>query len=259
MSTPSLRRASYVGIEITDIWEVATTIQTVAQYKNWIANEVRLILPHGAFACGYGRVHSAGVTMDHLLTVDYPAAYLETIRNSAGAIDTPLMRHWFQTRKPLIFKAEEPSMTVPETWLDNFRQHGLVNAIVHAEYDVARCVGTYFSFHRLPEPLGQPQRAILAGITPVLHETLLRVIAAHESAKADCLADLSAKEKVVACCVGEGNSNQEIAAKLGLSENTVKHYLTAILKKTACANRAELAVQIVAKTKALSRNGTEVL
>lgn len=246
-------------IELTDIWDVATTVQTVAEYKHWIAHEVRLILPHGAFACGHGRVHSAGVTMDHVLTVDYPVAYLDAIRNSAGAIDTPLMRQWFQSRKPIIYKADDATIAVPAVWLENFRSNGLVNALVHAEYDVERCVGTYFSFHRLPEPLGQPQRAILAGITPVLHETLLRVIATHESTRKNCLSGLSAKEQAVACCVVQGNSNPEIATRLGLSENTVKHHLTAILKKTDCANRAELAVRIAAEGKALTRHGTEVL
>ncbi len=246
-------------IEITDLWEVATSIRTVEQYKNWIGNEVRQVLPHGAFACGHGRVHSAGVSMDYVVLVDYPIHYLDTIRNSAGAIDTPLMRYWFQSRKPVIFKADQPAMAVSETWLENFRKHGLINAIAHAEYDIERCIGTYFSFHRLPEPLGHTQRAILAGITPVLHETLLRVIAGHENAQVDCYAGLSSKENLIAQCIAGGASNQEIAAKLMLSENTVKHHVTAILKKTACANRAELAVRIAAKAETPANNGTEVL
>ena len=70
-------------------------------------------------------------------------------------------------------------------WLENFRRHQLVNAAVHACYDQVRCIGTYFSFHRLPAPLGQVQRAILEGITPLLHETLPHVVSRVEAASSE--------------------------------------------------------------------------
>lgn len=246
-------------MEVTDLWEAASRVQTVDQYKHWIKSEVRLVLPHGAFACGHGQVNSAGVSMDYVLTIDYPIDYLNSIRNTSGGIDTPLMRRWFQTRKPVIFEASCPRLEVSENWLENFRKHKLINAIAHAEYDLERHIGTYFSFHCLPEPLGQAQRAILVGITPVLHETLLRVIARFESEKSTAYVGLSAREEGIARCIVLGNSNSEIAGKLKLSENTIKHHITAILRKIGCANRAELAARISANPEARSGNGTKVL
>lgn len=47
-------------IEVTNLWEAASRVQTVDQYKHWIKSEVRLVLPHGAFACGCSQVNSAG-------------------------------------------------------------------------------------------------------------------------------------------------------------------------------------------------------
>lgn len=166
----------------------AAEVGTVADFKRWIREEVRHVLPHGAFACGYGRLGTAGVVMDYVLTVDYPLEHLAAIRNAAGDIETPLMRRCFQTESPVLFDAVRPWPDMPADWLANFRRHQLVNAAAHAGYDEVRGVGTYFSFHRLPPPLGQLQRAILIGMTPLLHETLLRVIGGLEPADGGFLA-----------------------------------------------------------------------
>ncbi len=164
-------------IQVRDICQAAAGVTTVAQFKDWVRHEVRHVLPHGALACGHGRLTSAGVSMDYVLTVDYPVEHLAALRNAAGGIETPIMRRWFETRAPILFEADRPWPGVPAEWLAHFRRHQLVNAAVHACYDRANCIGTYFSFHRLPSPLVQAQRTILSGITPLLHETLLRVIA----------------------------------------------------------------------------------
>lgn len=217
-------------IEITDLWEAASRIRSVDQYKHWIRHEVRQVLPHGAFACGHGRVHSAGVSMDYVLTVDYPVGYLSAIRNAAGGIDTPLMRRWFQTRTPVIYVPGGAEFEVGEQWRENFCQHGLVNALAHAEYDLERCIGTYFSFHQLPAPLGQVQRAILAGITPVLHETLLNVIAEVESTKAP---------RHAAAAVRDGDAGDSTA-------HPGQQHIASMLQKACCAGSTAPAACIAA-------------
>lgn len=51
---------------------------------------------------------------------------------------------------------------------------------------------------------------------------------------------LSAREQHVVKLILNGNSNDEIAAKLYISENTVKFHIRNILKKTGCSNRMEV-------------------
>jgi len=53
-------------------------------------------------------------------------------------------------------------------------------------------------------------------------------------------ARLTQRELKIAELVAEGQNNREIAAKLGLSEKTVKNHLTSIFQKTGCRNRAQL-------------------
>ncbi|WP_274426887.1 response regulator transcription factor [Chelativorans sp. YIM 93263] len=54
-------------------------------------------------------------------------------------------------------------------------------------------------------------------------------------------ARLSTRERQVAELLLKGGTNKEIANKLGLTENTVKHYMTVLLQKHSVKNRLELA------------------
>lgn len=58
----------------------------------------------------------------------------------------------------------------------------------------------------------------------------------------DPLDKLSAREREVLECVAEGLSNADVGAHLGLSEKTVKHYMTSILSKLQLHSRLEVAL-----------------
>ena len=55
-------------------------------------------------------------------------------------------------------------------------------------------------------------------------------------------AALTQRERQVFELLGEGLSNLEIANRVGLSENTVKHYMTPLLQKLGVRNRTEAAL-----------------
>ena len=56
------------------------------------------------------------------------------------------------------------------------------------------------------------------------------------------LASLTEREREVVARIAEGMHNRAIAARLGITENTVRHHLTAIYGKLGVADRLELAV-----------------
>jgi DNA-binding NarL/FixJ family response regulator len=53
---------------------------------------------------------------------------------------------------------------------------------------------------------------------------------------------LTAREREVVTLVGEGLKNRDIAARLFISETTVRHHLTSIFDKLGVSDRFELAI-----------------
>lgn len=61
--------------------------------------------------------------------------------------------------------------------------------------------------------------------------------------------NFSRRETQVIKYVSKGFSNKEIASVLGLSENTVKEYLSNVFRKTGVNNRTALVVKILLRKK----------
>ncbi len=57
----------------------AATIEKIDCFKNWIRTCVRPLLPHGALACVHGRTHGLGVSVEYIVTVDFPVEYLSSL------------------------------------------------------------------------------------------------------------------------------------------------------------------------------------
>ncbi|MEF9413167.1 LuxR C-terminal-related transcriptional regulator [Ralstonia sp. SM1864_UCD524_TZ4] len=237
-------------------------VQTVEDFKAWIRAHVRPIIQDECLACGHGRITSSGVMMDHIILVDFPPEYLLVIKNAAGGIDTPLMRRWLATRRPVYFDATAPWPDVDEAWHSTFIARDLRNGVADAVYDEARYIGTYFSFHRLPVVDVAFLETVLPHLTPVLHRTLMRAITdAVERAGqvSEAMARLSPRERQIATWIAMGKSNPEIAALASISEYTVRNRTSDILEKTGCTNRTNLAV-LVSRWDALQFGiGTSVL
>jgi DNA-binding CsgD family transcriptional regulator len=241
----------------------AEQVRTVDDFKAWTRAQVRPVLPHGALACGHGHLHAGGFTLDYVLPVDFPLEHIAAIRNRAGGIDSPIIRRWVQTREPVVFNEETPWPGISESWLEQFKRHDLLNGVAHGVYDQEQCIASYFSFHRLPNPPDAVEQAILSTIIPLMHETLANVITRlrqTETREAALLATLAPREREVSHWVGLGKTNSEIAQLLGLSENTVKHHITASLKKTGLQNRAQLTLLFAEHDRHASRrSSTKVL
>jgi len=58
----------------------------------------------------------------------------------------------------------------------------------------------------------------------------------------DVTAQLTSREREVITLVGEGIKNKQIAGRLCISETTVRHHLTSILRKLNVSDRLELLI-----------------
>lgn len=222
--------------------KAAATVHTVDDFKRWTKDHLRTVLPHEALISGWGHMHAGGVGLDVMVIVDFPAEHIETIRNRAGAIDTPILRRWLATEKPVMFDAENPWPETPSQWLESFRRYNLRNVLAHACWDKELAGGTYHSVFRMPRAPGARDAETLCRLLPLLHQTLCRVIQSISASDrfSVCLEALNERERDIVHWLGLGKTNGEIGSIRRISESTVKHYVTEIFDKLGVSNRTQL-------------------
>lgn len=80
-------------------------------------------------------------------------------------------------------------------------------------------------------------------LDPAITARVLQLVRTGNSGPGrDPLASLSAQEKRVLALIAEGCTNKEVAGRLGLSEKTVRNYLSTVFEKLHVSRRAEAAV-----------------
>ena len=107
----------------------------------------------------------------------------------------------------------------------------------------------YLIKNHTPDHLKQMIKSVYNG-TGVMEESILETLAlkgngadsTQSSASGFDPSDYSERELDIVKAVAEGLSNKEIAAKLFISEGTVKNYITNILSKENLSHRTALAV-----------------
>lgn len=240
----------------------AEKVHDIEQFKIWTQQYVRPLIPHEALACVHGLIYGVGISLDYVVTIDYPVEHLEAIRNAAGHMDTPLARRWYEEKNPVFFDENNPSSDVSDEWLRNFRHSQLKNAAADGVIDTQQCIATYFSFHRLPQLNEEAISACFRLLTPVLHKTYTRVIRNYKKSSTslvDYFSLLTTREHEIATWISQGKSNQDIGNLLVVSENTVKNHISRILHKTGCSTRAILTVAVIQQEHRRFGIGTKVL
>lgn len=101
----------------------------------------------------------------------------------------------------------------------------------------------YVIKNHTPEHLKQMIKSVYCG-TGVMEEDMLENLARGTEMRAAAFDEekYSSRELDIIRAVAEGLSNREIAAKLFISEGTVKNYITSILAKEGLSHRTALAV-----------------
>lgn len=108
-------------------------------------------------------------------------------------------------------------------------------------------------------------RKIMAGelfVSPALAARLLTLDTSEDHGEAargspakPHASNLTQREDQIFRLLGDGLSNSEIGQRLGLSENTVKHYLTPLFYKLGARNRTEAALLARGKTPGQHQTG----
>jgi two-component system response regulator DevR len=78
-------------------------------------------------------------------------------------------------------------------------------------------------------------------LDPAVTSRVMQLVKSGSSGGRDPLADLSPQERRVLALIAEGRTNKETGGELGLSEKTVKNYLSNIFEKLHVSRRAQAA------------------
>ncbi len=88
-------------------------------------------------------------------------------------------------------------------------------------------------------------RDVAAGrsiLDPAIIARVMQLVKSGGGGSREAFATLSPQEKRVLALIAEGCTNKEVGVRLGLSEKTVKNYLSTVFEKLHVSRRAEAAV-----------------
>ena len=132
--------------------------------------------------------------------------------------DSPNAGEWLTEiieRLPVVILAEEPDA-------------GIFNSVVHAES------GALLRQDTAPGKIIQAIRSVSAGLI-----TLDSSLVPQHEAGTELAEELTPRETEVLTLLAEGLSNREIAARLDISEHTIKFHIRSILGKLGASTRTE--------------------
>ena len=237
-------------ISLIELVESLEQVNTGKAMLSWVREDLGKILRHGAFICGMGRIHRAGVAPVKFFSSNFPADYLPTLKQADGLYRSAAIQRWLASGEVLLLEpAGASGADFDYAWLDHFRASGLQNIAAHGIYDFSRQHASYFSFHQIPERLGERHRGLLKILVPHMHTALLRIL---HKLKDDASATriertLTARELEVLTWVCEGKTSAEIASILGIARSTVRNQIQSTLVKLRVNTRSQAAAKAIRK------------
>jgi transcriptional regulator EpsA len=230
-----------------------TGVNTADEFSHVVEGPLREVLPHEMLVCGIGGVSKQGNFVNKLLYYNYTFEhykYYESLLNSDGKADSPLMRKWRETQEPVYFQSDRDEADYPAEWVETFKKHNMYNTIGHGVMDLTGSYSSYFIFSRLPMEVGPQEAQILKLVTPHLHLALARALSTVPEYPWNLGAakkPLSERQLEILYWMHEGKTNWEIAKILNLTEINVKYHVDQIFVKLEVRKR----VHAVAKAHAL--------
>lgn len=224
----------------------AQAVETVTEFQDWMRTQVRAFFPFGMMAAVLGSIFDDTIFVEQFISVDYPDEFIRDLQMQTKLSDRPVVAKWYLERKPQIINATQVAQLLSPFESAEVQKYCLQNLAVHGLIDLQGHKGSYFSFARIPESLGERHRQKLTLMVPQLHQVIckLRTCSATTSfAWSNC--GLSVREREILHLVAHGNTNREIAALLARSERTINNHVHAILSKLGVANRTEAAARFM--------------
>lgn len=224
-------------------------VNTAEELILWANKDLQMTFRHGAFICGVGKVKRTRFIPIKYFSSNFPTDYLRSIRQSDGLYFSSAITQWLETGEvQLLDSVTTGEMNLDQKWLENFRNSDLQNIAAFGIFDCSHQYGSYFSFHKISEPLGEWHRSFLKFIVPHMHAALLRIIKNLKKTSVSAVRDKSAltqREIEILDWVAVGKTSSEIATILGTSCSTVRNQVHNILVKLRVNTRAQAVAKAI--------------
>ena len=214
-------------------------------FEDWTRNSLRRKVPHASLLCTIGKLYGSGSIPTHRIGVDYPLNMVEALKNSAGALDDPLLYGWFRTeriRHVHIDEAEE--FGGQQQWRNVLVKYGMQSVIVHGVLEHKTRRFAAFQMYN-PSPTSLPDNVRLLSLLTKSMAEAAWVTVDNRGMKNRCVTghptlSLTPTELHIIELLAQGLSNKEIARLRGVSDSTVKTQVQRTGAKVGATRRAEI-------------------
>lgn len=218
------------------------------QYFLWSQGALQSFLPHDVLVFGHGEYGTPNFRCEVLArnnTWEDRALHSELNRLVEMMVDS-----WQSSGyQPRLFSALSEENNPDGCAISQaLNRLGLGHALAHGAKEFPGDCSGFFVFMRMTVAPGRRHAYFADMLMPYLHTTLHRMLLSEKGKPEGRVRPglaLSTREAQVISLVRDGNTNQQIAVRLGLSPLTIKNHVQNVLRKLEVANRAQAVAKAV--------------
>ena len=233
---------TYLG----ELRESLAAVKTTTQFEAWVKAELRCFLPHAALLVTLGKLYGVGSVPTHRISVDFPLAMIETLKNRSGALDDPLIFAWFRTEKFRFISLDGiRDNTSYGRWKAVLEDFGMRSMAIHGSLNHSLRQFAVFQFCNLVGGSSPETRGLLSSLIDEMSKAAWGTVedrpetGARGTVGHPTIALTEAELQIVAL-LAQGLSNKEIARRRGVSDSTVKTQVQRTGAKLGATRRAEI-------------------
>jgi DNA-binding CsgD family transcriptional regulator len=208
-------------------------------------DDFRSLVPFDYAICGTAHIRKdGGIDAADIVNISYPAEWLALyVARRYYRVDPVIMEN-FESFAVQYWDDSFTKWGPPKDFLQGACDFGLGRGYSHGLRGPGISHGSIFSFSGKAICRESRTEVILMNLVPHLHNALNRISRVPEIVS---MPSISIRERDILNWVRSGKTNSEIGAILGISENTVKYHLKAIMQKLDASTRAQAVAVAMAK------------
>lgn len=199
--------------------------------------DLKGLIPHEHAMCLMATsAPGGGLGSFDMINADYPAEWITSYFARTYCKIDPIVKENFTRFSVQYWDDTYKKTPPPKDFLMLAADFGLTKGYTYGRKHCTGTKGSLFSFAGCSIERHPRNEIILKYLIPHFHQSFARVLMRTDQHPAVCLSE---REREVLEWVRHGKSNYDIAAILGISENTVKYHLKVIMQKMDTKTRLQ--------------------